>query len=167
MSGWVSLVLVVSLVGLIAELIYRALTRTGRLGPRMAAVLLAVGVLAFVQPSSVATMGAEDDVAPLVLCYVAMILGMLAENGYAQAERGGTRLTFRPMALVMPILASPIVFIPLLTLTAEMSGGAFTRAKLMVYLVAFQNGFFWKTFLDQRRAQVGSAEPVGTTTHQE
>ena len=52
----------------------------------------------------------------------------------------------------MPILVSPIVFIPLLTLTSELgAGGAFTRARLMAYLVAFQNGFFWKQLFEQRR----------------
>ena len=48
--------------------------------------------------------------------------------------------------------AAQTAFIPLLTLTSEVAiGGAFTRAKLMVYLVAFQNGFFWKSFFEQRR----------------
>ena len=57
------------------------------------------------------------------------------------------------MVFLMPIFASPIVFIPLLTITSDvaMGGGAFTKSKLMVYLVAFQNGFFWKGFFDKAR----------------
>jgi hypothetical protein len=62
----------------------------------------------------------------------------------------------------MPIFASPIVFIPLLTLTTDeaLAGGAFTRAKLMVYLVAFQNGFFWRNFFEQRRLNPPEPSPV-------
>lgn len=98
------------------------------------------------------------EVAAVTLCYLAMLLGMMAEYAYAQAEQGKKRLRFVPMTLVMPILASPIVFIPLLTLAGDIStGGAFTRAKLMVYLVAFQNGFFWKSFFEQRRREVTEA----------
>jgi hypothetical protein len=37
------------------------------------------------------------------------------------------------------------------------TGGAFTRAKLMVYLVAFQNGFFWKKLFEQRRRALSDA----------
>ena len=31
---------------------------------------------------------------------------------------------------------------------------AFTKAKLMVYLVSFQNGFFWKSFFERRQKAV-------------
>ena len=48
-----------------------------------------------------------------------------------------------PAAFFMPIFVSPIVFIPLLTVIAEVnSTGALAQAKLMVYLIAFQNSFF-------------------------
>jgi len=44
------------------------------------------------------------------------------------------------------------VFILLLTITTDVSlSGAFKKSKLMVYLVAFQNGFFWKSFFEERR----------------
>jgi len=104
---------------------------------------------------TVESKGTVDETAPVVFCYLAMLLGMFAEYGYSQAEHGHTKLTFALMDFLMPIFASPIVFIPLLTITADMSdGGAFTRSKLMVYLVAFQNGFFWKSFFEQRRKTV-------------
>lgn len=98
------------------------------------------------------------EIAAVTLCYLSMIFGMMAEYAYAQAEQGKKRFRFVPMTFVMPILASPIVFIPLLTIAGDVSaGGAFTRAKLMVYLVAFQNGFFWKSFFEQRRREVTEA----------
>ena len=85
-----------------------------------------------------------------------MLLGMTAEYAYSLAERasrGEARVKFDALTFLMPVFASPIVFIPLLTLTSEIGagGGAFTRARLMVYLVAFQNGFFWKQLFEQRR----------------
>ena len=84
-----------------------------------------------------------------------MLLGMIAHYGYTQAERRKKRFTFEPMSFFMPIFASPIVFIPLLAIMSDVSdGGAFTHGKLMVYLVAFQNGFFWKSFFDQQKRTV-------------
>ena len=78
-----------------------------------------------------------------------------APAAYAQAERGQTKFTFNALTFLMPVFASPIVFIPLLTLTSELgAGGAFTRARVMVYLVAFQNGFFWKVFFEQQQKQI-------------
>jgi hypothetical protein len=104
-------------------------------------------------PAAVEEKAALDETAAIVFCYVSMVLGMVAQYFYVQAERGGRTFEFDWMTFLMPIFASPIVFIPLLTLTSEVAiGGAFTRAKLMVYLVAFQNGFFWKSFFEQRRA---------------
>ena len=88
----------------------------------------------------------------VAFCYLSMVLGMVAQYFYKQAERGDKALTFQAVEFLMPIFASPIVFIPLLTITSDLSlSGPFTKAKLMVYLIAFQNGFFWKSFFDQRQ----------------
>ena len=40
---------------------------------------------------------------------------------------------------------------------ATMVGRATTQGKLMVYLVAFQNGFFWKSFFEQQKRTVKHA----------
>jgi len=101
----------------------------------------------------------SGETAALIISYVSMVLGMMAHYVYAKAERGDTRLTIEWLPFLMPILAARIVFIPLVSIAGEVSstGDIFERAKLMVYLVAFQNGFFWKHFFDQRR--VTSAPP--------
>jgi uncharacterized membrane protein YidH (DUF202 family) len=127
-----------------------------------AAVACATFVLVFAD--RIETKGSVEETAAVVLCYGAMLLGMAAEYFYTQAERGSRTLSFEPMAFLMPIFASPIVFIPLLTITSEVAigGGAFTRSKLMVYLVAFQNGFFWKGFFEQRRQAAGQPTPAVT-----
>ena len=83
------------------------------------------------------TRGPGDEIVSILFCYAAMVFGMMAEYGYAQAERGHKKIEFDLMSFMLPIFTSPIVFIPLLTLTSEVAiGGAFTRPKMMVYLMA-------------------------------
>ena len=171
MSHTLAAILTVSLVLLVLELAYRAVTKRGGLLPRALVVLGAGWVVYALAPRALQTRGASDEIVAIAFCYLSMVLGMMAEYGYVQAERGNRRFEFNVMSLLMPIFASPIVFIPLLTLTSEVAmGGAFTRAKLMVYLVAFQNGFFWKSFFEQRRVEAKSAvrgepAPLETAPH--
>lgn len=161
MSPLMYSLLVASLVGATAGLAWFAVRqRAARLWPAAVGVALAgVGIwLMFPLPAATRAVGepghSAADVAAVVVSYVAMLLGMMAEYVYQQAEKKRKRFTFVPLTFVMPILVSPIVFIPLLTIVTEAGpGGAFTRARLMVYLVAFQSGFFWKGFLEQRRLE--------------
>jgi hypothetical protein len=161
MSDLLALILTVSLALLVLDLAYRVFTKGSRLLPTALVVLAAGWVVYAVAPKAMQTRS-PDEVVAIIVCYASMVLGMMAEYGYAQAERGNKKLEFDVMSFLMPIFASPIVFIPLLTLTSEVAfGGAFTRPKLMVYLVAFQNGFFWKSFFEQRRAEAKSAARAG------
>jgi chromate transport protein ChrA len=163
MSDLLSVILTVSLALLVVHLAYRVFTKRTALLPSALVVLASGWVVYAVAPKAMQTRS-PDEVVAIIVCYASMVLGMMAEYGYAQAERGNKKLEFDLMSFLMPIFASPIVFIPLLTLTSEVAfGGAFTRPKLMVYLVAFQNGFFWKSFFEQRRAEAKSmarAEPA-------
>ena len=162
MSETLRFVLMASL-GLIAvEFIYRVITRGEWLLPRAVALAVGAGIVYALAPGRADQMGSAAEAAAVVVCYGAMVLGMVAEHLYVTIERR-RKLTF-DVSLLLPILASPIVFIPLLALTADIGGGgAFTRAKIMVYLVAFQNGFFWKTFFESQRKrakQPGASAPV-------
>jgi hypothetical protein len=144
-----------STVGLTVAMAYRDLVRRrpARLSPTalLTALSIAVYILAF-PDTTIETKGTIQEGVAVALCYLSMLLGMIAQYFYKQAERGDKTFSFAPLEFMMPIFASPIVFIPLLTITEEMAlSGAFTKAKLMVYLVAFQNGFFWKSFFDQRQ----------------
>jgi hypothetical protein len=154
MSSALSMILVVSLVCLSAGV--AVLDAVGRRGRRLALSALLVGVAVAVYRSGVQqdieAKGPVHEVIAVGCCYLSMLLGMVAQYCYRQAEGGADKLTFKPMEFMMPIFASPIVFIPLLTITTDVSlSGAFTKSKLMVYLVAFQNGFFWKSFFEERR----------------
>ena len=124
-------------------------------------VLLLVGALIVyaVSPTATITRGDEANGVTLVISYVAMLLGMAAHYFYAQADRGAKKVKFQWLAFLMPILASPIVFIPLVSIAGEVPavGGAFTHAKVMVYLVAFQNGFFWKHFFERQKQEAAPA----------
>lgn len=153
MSATLAFIIKLSLLAVVADFIYRAVTRSAPLLPRALVVLCALAVAYALAPSAVQTRDGLDETAAIVLCYLAMVLGMAAQYFFAQAERGNKTFEFDWLTFLMPIFASPIVFIPLLTLTSEVAiGGAFTRAKLMVYLVAFQNGFFWKSYFEKRKS---------------
>lgn len=159
--------LVASLVGGVAGLVVFAARQHDR---RLWIVTLLVGIVGagvwYVTPSpsatrDVTTRGDEVEIAAVVICYVAMLLGMMAEYVYAQAEKGAQKLTFNALTFMMPILVSPIVFIPLVTIAGQFpEPGVLSQARLMIYLVAFQNGFFWKSFLEQRRQAVAETARV-------
>jgi hypothetical protein len=154
MSDLLALILTVSLTLLVAVLVHRVFTKRTAALPGALVMAGAVSIVYAIAPSAVQTRASSDEMASIGFCYAAMMLGMIAEYGFAQAERRNRKLELDWMSFVMPVLASPIVFIPVLTLMTEATmGGAFTRGKLMVYLVAFQNGFFWKSFFEQRRAE--------------
>lgn len=163
MSVTLTTIVTVSLIGLIGGVAYFELRRWQTRGFLASAVLVAIAlaVFRFAMPDSLETKGgAADETIAVVFCYLAMLLGMVAEYFYEQGEHGRRRFRFEPIKFLMPVFASPIVFIPLLTITSEMSiGGAFTKAKLMVYLVAFQNGFFWKSFFEQSRQKTLESVP--------
>lgn len=155
MSRELAIVLMASVAALVLAVAYRDVVsrRPRRILPTVLLTGMAAAMYAFAFPDGIESKGSAAETAATALCYVSMVLGMAAEYFYTQAERGRTRFTFEPMTFLMPLFASPIVFIPLLTITSDVAagGGAFTKANLMVYLVAFQNGFFWKGFFEQRR----------------
>lgn len=155
MSSGISLILIASLAGLLVGAIYVDLRRRGGAPTWPIALLIVAAVALWARsrvPYQLETKGGIDEGLAIGLCYVSMLLGMVAQYGYAQGERGRRRFKFEPVSFLMPIFASPIVFIPLLSIATDLTtAGAFTQAKVMVYLVAFQNGFFWKSFFEQQR----------------
>src|ERR1051325_7802245 len=91
-------------------------------------------------------LGRKEDLVLWVALYICMVMGMLAHFGYRYFERPKrTRRKWDWGAFFAPVFASPLVFIPLATSFSDAGIDLqdFTAAKLMVFLVAFQNGFFW------------------------
>lgn len=88
--------------------------------------------------------------------YLCVVLGMLAHAVYRRFdEPRATRLPLDWATFVKPLLASPIVAIPLLAAmqNAEVDLNRMDTARLMVFLVAFENGFCWKEIFDRRRRE--------------
>jgi len=169
MSQTLALILTGSLAAFVGVLVYWMITYRLTLVRTLSLLTLgatSIAVVAWLSPTQVATRASIDDTAAVIFCYFSMLLGMTAEYWYAQGELGAAKFKFEWTTFLMPIFASPIVFIPLLTITTDVAeaGGAFTRAKLMIYLVAFQNGFFWKSFFEQRRRELGYAIPATSRT---
>ena len=155
MSFELALVLLVSAAGLTLAVAYYDLIRRcpRRVLPTLCLAAVTAAVYAYGFPdASIEAKGSLQEGVAVALCYVSMLFGMVAQYFYKQGERGKKTFTFEPVEFLMPIFASPIVFIPLLTIATDLAlSGAFTKAKLMVYLVSFQNGFFWKSFFDERQ----------------
>jgi hypothetical protein len=162
-SRELAILLLASSVGLTLLVGYRDLVRRSpkRVVPTVLLLVLSVVLyqIAFPEPG-IETKGAIQEGVAVAICYLSMVLGMVAQYFYKQAESGERKFKFELLEFLMPIFASPIVFIPLLTVIGDMTvSGAFTKAKLMVYLVSFQNGFFWKTFFERRQQTAANEVP--------
>jgi hypothetical protein len=84
----------------------------------------------------------------VLLMYVAMLFGIVAQAYYFTEDTGPAARTSSFKAA----LASPIIFIPLISSyqSSLMNLGAFSIPELMILLVSFQNGFFWKVVFDKQ-----------------
>jgi len=111
----------------------------------------------FYKPESPAARGnGGNDIYFVIVLYFFMILGMLAQYTYARfSQPKRIRKKFDFGLFIAPVFASPVIFIPLLSAlqNANVDLRNLTTAKLMVFLVAFENGFFWKEYFDNRRKQ--------------
>jgi hypothetical protein len=118
----------------------------------------------FPKAKAIVAKGASSDLAVATALFICMLLGMAAQFLYSYFVL--PRADRRPFDLglfVAPVFASPIVFIPLLAAlqNADIDLTALTIPRMMVFLVAFQNGFFWKDFFDRRRKELfGPAEKI-------
>jgi len=89
--------------------------------------------------------------APYIALYFSMILGMLSEYLYSRfSSPHKLRLPFDFGIFLSPILISPILFVPLYETLSNVVTPS--KATGMLVLVAFENGFFFKGYFDQRRA---------------
>lgn len=119
-------------------------------------LVIGVSVVAAIFLRTHETMGSGAQAVPwgtVGLLYVAMIMGMVAQYFYFYPRR-----QFRWRAFIKPFLASPIVFMPLVSAYQKALTGldAFELGDLMLLCVAFQNGFFWKVIFDKREEQLAA-----------
>jgi CDP-diglyceride synthetase len=119
-------------------------------------VTLALGVGLFLLRSRALTpKGQTMSSSYVAYLYASMLLGMVANYCYRHfsnsAPKRAKRFEFGPF--IAPVFISPIVFLPLITAfqDAELDFTKFPVAPITLLIVAFQNGFFWKDFFDNRR----------------
>jgi hypothetical protein len=109
----------------------------------------------FISPKQVTQRGeSSQDIYFVIVLYVFMLVGMLAQYIYARLEQPkAVRPNFDLGLFLAPIFTSPIIFIPLLSAmqNANIDFKNLTTPRIMVFLVAFENGFFWKELFDHRR----------------
>jgi hypothetical protein len=159
MSGYLQVILIGSSTALLAILIYRYQKERNARAFLVQAAALAVSILIlwrmFRPSQQVISKGVGRHDLPLViLLYVFMLLGMMAQYLYTRFEQPKRlRKKFDLGLFAAPVFASPIVFIPLLAAlqNADVDIENLDRVKVMVFLVAFENGFFWKEYCDHRR----------------
>lgn len=151
-----------SLVALIALLLWRTRAHGWHrdtffgIGAIGTAVILLNTVFGFPFPTAAIAARGAGGGGTAILLYLAMVAGMFAHGLFGRFSRPmAIRPPFDLGLLLAPVFASPIVFIPLLVAleNADFSSRDFTTAQLMLFLVSFQNGFFWKEFFDNRSAR--------------
>ena len=111
-------------------------------------------LLFFMQQAPVSRGETGNDIYFVIVLYFFMLLGMVAHYGHARfMQPKRLRKKFDFGLFIAPVFASPIIFIPLLSAlqTANVDLRQLTTAKIMIFLVAFENGFFWKEYFDNRR----------------
>lgn len=162
MSGSMTFLIALSLAGLAALAIYRAIKTKNRRGFILQMLVLVVcfaflyAMFDFPIVAQTPAGKGEDgqDVYLVIVLYICMLLGMLAQYAYNRFEQPKEeRKKFDLGLFFAPVFASPIIFIPLLAAlqNADIDLTKLTTAKTMVFLVAFENGFFWKEYFDHRR----------------
>ena len=124
-------------------------------------VLAACGTayyLVFQHGVSVSSKGAQPhELSFIIILYLFMLLGIVCHYFYGLLMNPkGKRPPFDLGVLLAPVFASPIIFVPLLGAfqNAEIDLAKLTTPKLMVFLVAFENGFFWKEVVENHRKRM-------------
>ena len=92
-----------------------------------------------------------------------MVAGMFAQYLFRYFERPVRyRQKWDWGCFIAPVFASPIVFIPLAAafqnVDIDLTNPRLKLPQLMVFLVAFENGFFWKEYFDRKRKEVGKGK---------
>ncbi|TKJ40367.1 hypothetical protein CEE37_08550 [candidate division LCP-89 bacterium B3_LCP] len=160
MSQWLTIILSISLLGFFISTLYINV-KAGRWKTLIIhVVILGVIILilnrVFKFPQIITTMGPGQETIIIIFCYICMVIGMSAQYLYQQAQSDNDRIKIKMAPLLMPIFVSPIVFIPLLAIIQDipMGSGALTKSRLMLYFIAFQNGFFWKEIFEKQRQRI-------------
>jgi hypothetical protein len=134
----------------------RAFRRSRHLGQFLVwvAVLAACGLayyFTFDATQPFQSKGEQSSAAGMIALYIFMVAGMGCHYLYSHFMKPEREREFFDFGLfIAPIFASPLIFAPLWT-AFQNAGVTLTGLRFGAFLVAFQNGFFWKEFFDNRR----------------
>ena len=96
--------------------------------------------------------GDNNEIYFIIVLYVIMVLGMLASYAFQHfSKEKAERKEWDFGLFLAPVFVSPVIFIPLLTVFQQAGGDS---PRMMMFLVAFQNGFLWKEYFDHKRKKV-------------
>ncbi len=156
MSPLLTVIVAAALFGLIALSVF-VFIKQRSLRPFLLQIVLLAGLafllhqfFGFPTPrlASVSKSLGSDELPIIGVLFACMLIGMLAHWLYVWLETPqGTRPPFDLGPFIAPILASPIVFVPLLASlqNADLDLSQFDIPRFMVFLVAFENGFLTPT----------------------
>ncbi len=162
MTPWMTIIVAVALIGLALLSIYQ-IVRSPKRGPFLFSLVILAGIAWLLrrffgfptaQPIAASKSLTPSELPIIGVLFVCMILGMLAHWLYAWLETPQVkRAPFDFGRFVAPVLASPVIFIPLLASqqNTDLSLAQLDVPRVMVFLVAFENGFFWKEYFDNRK----------------
>jgi hypothetical protein len=116
------------------------------------ALLVAGGIVSPPWTARAVARGEGHEGAVVFLLYLAMLAGMLAHfaYGYLGLPRKKRR-KFDLGNFLAPVLVSPIVFLPLASIFETAEPTVAGSPRLMLLLIAFENGFFWREFFENRQ----------------
>jgi hypothetical protein len=108
--------------------------------------------------------GSQDNafLAQVVAMYLFMLAGMAAEYLYHYLDSQSAKdRSFEIGTFIKPFLVSPLVFMPLAASlqNANLDLSRFDGPRLMVFLVAFENGFLWRGYFTRKMGAAGRATP--------
>jgi hypothetical protein len=95
--------------------------------------------------------------------FMCMVLGMAAEYLYHYLDAPPEKRRFDLGSFFKRFLVSPLVFMPLAASlkNANFDLNQFSAARLMIFLVAFENGFLWRGYFSRKLAESQAALPKG------
>ena len=101
-----------------------------------------------------------------IAMFVCMVLGMAAESLYHYFDAPPDKRQFDIGSFLKPFLVSPLVFMPLAASleNANLDISQFDAPRLMVFLVAFENGFLWRGYFSRKLAESQAASKRGGRT---
>ena len=154
MANTTDIVFWVSLAVLFA-LAVRGFYRSRHIGQLLVSVAIlaacgAVYALNFEGSSHLQSKGEQSSTPAMIVLYVCMLVGMTCQYLYTYFLKAERERKFDVGLFIAPMFTSPLVFAPLWSAFQD-TGMTLTSLKYGVFVVAFENGFFWKEFFDNRR----------------